>query len=147
MKRNVLLSSISIILVLGLVPIINGYSAEHIGCANQTPTLSLVTIPTAEWDYDAILTVDMDFEKCIKDGSLPKMPLMYEVELIDTEFNAVLETQKIISTTNSKFEIEYSLYEDIPYCVNIVATWNDKTTTSMNECWEIETNWATTISK
>ncbi len=122
MKMKKYLSFIFVLIIsLGIVGV--SYAENEQNCNN--PILSIQNTIPYEWEYDTILTVEFECESEIK------------VELIDAEFDAILETQIIINNTN--FELEYSLFEDIPYCINVITN-----STTNDICWIEETEWATT---
>ncbi len=97
-------------------------------------------------NYNMTLSVVQEFGYCsIK--NIPWMPQKYIIELIDMEFNEIVDLREIIGLTVNNFEEEYNLFKEIPYCIKVTSKFLDignhfidnryYLETSSSECWMI----------
>ena len=57
---------------------------------------------------------------------LPYYPVMYDVQIIDYDFDAVIDEQRIVGTLNEIINVNFEEIEpEVPWCINVISYWMD----------------------
>lgn len=145
--RNLLILSFSVILLLPISTFAEEGDRDsgirHLKCVDlQKSILNVEKQQTAEFEYIALLSITQNDGKCIMKNKLgktyltPWMPVYHIVYLKDMDFG-VIDKQRIIIPDEITM-IPFELYNDIPYCVEVVSVWLDnrvRTETSSEICF------------
>jgi len=135
-KTSVLTIAILAIALVGAEEAFAKGTGSHQGtkvlsCNGATDPFAIVSIvPVDEVTNSVSVEIVQKFGNCTfqnensRSYDIPFMPLKYTVELIDTDFDYVVETHIVTGVLENSFNIEFSdVFEDIPYCVKTTATW------------------------
>ena len=133
-NRNLLILSLSVILFIP-VAFAEEKSERSSGIRNvkcidlQKSILSIEAEQISEFDYTASLLITQNDGKCIMKNKLgktyvtPWMPIYHVIYLKDMDYGIIDRQRIIIPDENT--EINFNLYNEIPYCVEVVSVWVD----------------------
>ena len=135
MSKNTILAVMLAIAMVSVVGITDaegkGRSATNrIDCIEmQNPTLSTNVVETVTDTFLLTVEVQQEFGRCLYDSGtahtyiLPYIPFKYEVKLVDTDFNEVVESYEVVGTDANTFQTpEWTIFSDIPYCVIVTSS-------------------------
>jgi len=110
----------------------SGRGTDMLDCTNSSNSIiSLSKSYISELEYDGVITVHQNEGKCLfKDNGLrfyyvPWIPVKYDIKLIDSEFDYIIDSIQLVGETENTFNFEYLMYYEIPYCVEVTSTWSD----------------------
>ncbi len=138
MNKNIVVLTIAI-LAIALVgaeeayALKGGSNTDVVDCSGESNPVATINLTFVEtWTYSASVDIEQEFGDCVFTNEnshpyiLPFMPLKYEVELIDTDFDYVVESHIVTGVLDNSFTIELSdVFEDIPYCLKVTSSWMD----------------------
>ena len=117
---------------------------RHVKCVDlQKSILTTEFFQESEFDYNLVLSIEQNDGKCIMKNKLgktyliPWMPAYHKINLIDMDFGEI-SSQRMMIPDGEEFVI-FNLYNEIPYCVEVVSVWLDnrvRTESSSEICFK-----------
>lgn len=156
-KHSLLILTLVAILAVGInqADASPGRGNLTIECTDAShPLLSKTITNVSEWDYNVTLTVDQVLGECLMSNkgnyyTVPYIPMIVEIELVDTDFDYTIDSSRITGLTDEyPFELEYSLFNDISYCLTVTSVWysahlnaSDTPRKTSVMCWNNSSNY------